>query len=458
MQIIDEFLVELGFKVDESSKKKFTDTIKSVSATVTKVVASATAAQAAITAFVTSSAKDMDRLSDLSIMMNTTAESIAKLGYAASQTDSSLEDVVSSMNGLSRVAGEAAMDMGEGREVFKSLGISLKDSNGVLKDTSALMFEIGQAVKDMDRMQQVAILAKLQITPTMLRTLTEDMSGLNAEFDELFQKSGLDMNKAAAQSSDFMDSLGKLEFTFDTLRKSVSVEVMPDIMKAMDGMRRFLIDNAGGIVRAIGGFFKVIVRIGDFVGSLISKLAKLGKFLITSPVTWAAGLTLVFVKFGAVVAVVKKLSAALKAMFALMIANPIGILIAAVAGLLLLFDDLKTFLSGGESLINWQPAIDAIQRFYDFFVEKIEKIKGIWSDFKSKIGAFGASVGDAFNNAKDVVSSKLGLSGSGANINLNQQTTINVTGEGAAETARRVKNVQQETNAGLTRNFRGLAL
>jgi glycerol-3-phosphate dehydrogenase (NAD(P)+) len=68
----------------------------------------------------------------------------------------------------------AAMGMGEGVKVFQQLGISLKDSNGAIKSTGSLLQEVGDQIRDLDRAQQVAILQKLGIDPTMVGALTGD--------------------------------------------------------------------------------------------------------------------------------------------------------------------------------------------------------------------------------------------------------------------------------------------
>jgi len=191
-EVIKEFLVGLGFQIDEAGLSKFSSGITNATIAVGAIGAAAVAAAGVITSFVAGVADKFDAIGDLADRVNTTAESVMRLGYVATLTGSSVDAANSSIEGLSRVAGEAALGIGRGAKIFETLGLSAKDSNGDLKDASVLMADIGNKIKDMGRGEQIAILSKLGIDPTMINALTTDVSGLAAEFDQLYKNAGID--------------------------------------------------------------------------------------------------------------------------------------------------------------------------------------------------------------------------------------------------------------------------
>ena len=262
-EVIKEFLVGLGFQIDEAGLSKFSSGITNATIAVGAIGTAAVAAAGAITAFVAGVADKFDALGDLADRVNTTVESVMRLGYVATLTGSSVEAANSSIENLSRVAGEAALGLGRGAKVFQDLGLSAKDSNGNLKDTSVLMAEIGDKIKDMGRGEQMAVLSKLGIDPTMINALTTDVSGLAAEFDQLYKNAGIDANKAAEQSGEFNDSMDRLKMTFDAIKSAVGLKFMGQIKNGIDTLRKFLVENMPKIINAVTPIINVVLRIAE---------------------------------------------------------------------------------------------------------------------------------------------------------------------------------------------------
>lgn len=345
-ETIKEFLVGLGFEVDQGSLNKFNDGLKKATLAVTAFGAAATAAAGFVAKMVTDVARDFDAISDLGLRVNATAHEIMELGYVASLTDSSVEAVARSLDGLNRISGEAAMGMGEGVKVFQQLGIQLKDTNGQVKSTAQLMQEVGDSIRDLDRAQQVAILQKLGIDPTMVGALTGDVAELRAEFSQIYAELGVDANEAAAASSNFMDSVGRLTFVFDALRKAVALKFMGQIQQGIDRMRKLLVENMPKIVNAVTPIINVILRIAEAFIAVVARIAQfagvvIGWFNRLNEATdgWA----------GYILAA----AAAWRYLNLAFLASPIGILLSLSAAVVLLIDDFLTFREGGESLIDW---------------------------------------------------------------------------------------------------------
>lgn len=355
-ETIKEFLVGLGFEVDQGSLNKFNSGLKKATIAITAVGAAATAAAGVVAKMVMGVAKDFDAISDLGVRVNATAHEIMELGYVASLTDSSVEAVASSLDSLNRTMGEASMGMGRGKVVFEQLGISLHDANGNLKTATAMMAEIGDTIKDLSRQEQVAILSKLGIDPTMIGALTGDVAELRAEFNQIYSDLEIDANAAAQASSDFMDSVGRLTFVFDALRKAVALKFMGQIQGGIDRMRKLLVENMPKIVNAITPIINVILRIAEAFIAIVARIAQFAGVLIgwfnkinDATDGWA----------GYILAA----AAAWRYLNLAFLASPIGIILSLVAAIGLLIDDFMTWKEGGDSLIDWsawEPPITAV--------------------------------------------------------------------------------------------------
>lgn len=345
-EVIKEFLVGLGFKIDEAGLSKFRSGVTSATIAVTAIGTAAVVVSGLVTSFVAGVADRFGAAGDLADRVNTTVESLMRLGYVATLSGSSVSAANSSIEQLSRIAGEAALGIGRGATAFKDLGLSAKDQNGVLKDTSVLMAEIGTKVKDLGRGEQIAVLNKLGIDSTMIGALTTDISGLAAEFDQLYKNAGIDANKAAEQSGEFNDSMDRLELTFDAIKSAVGLKFMGQVKNGIDTLRKFLVENMPKIINAVtpvisivlriaDAFIKVLGRVGSAVGAVIGFLGRVND----ATGGWALGILAA--------------AAAWKFLNLSFLTTPIGMILSLVAAVALLIDDFLTFREGGDSLIDW---------------------------------------------------------------------------------------------------------
>lgn len=344
--VIKEFLVGLGFQVDEQGLKKFEDGIKGATVAVAAIGAASMAAAGAVVAFVAGVADRLDAVGDAADRIGTTADELMRLQYVATLSGSSAQAATATMENLSRVIGEASMGVGRGAMMFEKLGLKAKHADGTLKTTSEVLADVGDKIKDLDRAEQIAFLSKLGIDPSMIGALTGGMQQLGAEFDALYKAAGVDLNQAAEASGAFNDALDRLRMTFDAVKTAVAVKFMPQIARGIDTVRQFLVQNLPKIIRAIEPIFSLILRIAEafitLAGRIASGAAKIiGWFVKLNDATdgWAGYL------FAAAVAWQFLNLAFLK--------TPLGMLLSLATIVALLIDDFLTFKEGGDSLIDW---------------------------------------------------------------------------------------------------------
>ena len=343
-QTIKDFLFGLGFKVDEAGLKKFNNGIFKATKTVTALGAAAVAATGIITKFVSGVAKDFNQLSLLSKRVNASARELSEWGFIASVTGSSAEAMRVSFDRLNRTAGEAALGIGRGATAFKDLGLNARKQNGELKKTSEIMEEVGNKIRDFSQQEQIAVLTRLGIDPTVVGALTGDVSELRAEFEALY--SGIDINEAAQSSEEFTDSITRLSFAFKAVKDSIALQFIPQIKIGIDALRKFITENSKKIIAALSPIISVILKITQVFMILVSRVAQLASKIVT----W-------FVKLNDVTngwsTIIIGAVAAWRLLNLAFLASPVGILLSLVAAFALLIDDFLTFRDGGESLIDW---------------------------------------------------------------------------------------------------------
>jgi hypothetical protein len=499
--VIKEFLVGLGFKVDQKSLTGFNDGISRV-----KQGLIALGGAAVIHAF-TSIAKEMDKLNDLSNRINTPVSEIEELGHAAKIMGSSAEAAQASLQGVAIQAGLAATGVGRSKMIFEKLGISVKDANGDLKSSTILMAEIADKIKDMDKGQQMAIMSRLGIDPTMIEVMTSDISGLRDEFRKLYTATGVDANEAAKQAGLFVDALDRTKAVFSVTFKAIVGKLLPGVTIGMDNFRRKLVQNMPNIIRALEPFMNILLKIANILSEvLLAVVSTMGAVIDIirkvdeSTGGWATRILAV--------------AAAWKVLNVLFMRSPIGILLGLGVAFALLMDDLMTFKRGGETALDWTKFIqfanivsdvfgviwavikpvlglfgsflillgDIANMLYGAFSGAFDKVYGLVGKFIDKMeGAWkvikgvGGSIADFFGDDKNVavnvnrVAAQTGGGGgvmqpyfspamatAGAQQTITQKTEINVIGSTDPNaTARSVSNAQGQVNSDMARNMQG---
>tara|TARA_R110000868_G_scaffold128723_7_gene337066 strand:+ start:206 stop:1726 length:1521 start_codon:yes stop_codon:yes gene_type:complete len=382
-EVIKQFLVGLGFQVDQGGLSKFQSGIGAGTLAVGALGTATIAAAGYITKMVTDVAEGFDKVSDLSGRVGASASSIMELGYVANLTDSSVEAVQSSMEGLSRTAGEAALGIGRGAMTFTKLGLSARDSNGQVKSTSALLEEVGQKIRGLSKAEQVATLGKLGIDPTMVQALTGSYGELRNEFNSVYQSLGVNLDDAAQSSSDFVDTTFRLRSVVDAIYKGVALRLMPGLKSGFDAMRVSLVANLPKIVNTLTPIMNTLVNVGAAFVQILTRVLQAASRVVDG-LSWLDEAT------GGWSTMVIGLATAFKFLNAQMLMSPVGIVIGLAAAIALLVDDFMVWKEGGESLIDWsawEPGINLAMAAFEGMKGMFVALVGIVSNLASAIAA-----------------------------------------------------------------------
>ena len=359
-ETIKEFLVGLGFKVDEAGLAKFSAGIASASLRVTALAAATTAAAGAIVAGVQKIAADFDQLDKLATQFRTTADAVNEFIDTAKILGLSDEKSIESLKNLDRAIVDTSMGMGRAKLVFEDLGIKVTDAAGKLKPTTEVMGELAEKFKDMERGKQLRVMERLGLDPALLKVFNGDLAAISAELKAIDEAADFDFETAIVESKAFMQiwrqmqqEIEKWKMLFSKAFESVAVKLMPkfraqikSITDSMAAFRKKVMENMPKAIEAIMPIINIIMRVAEAFIKIVARIASgamiiIGWFLKLNEATggWA----------GYILAA----AAAWKYLNLSFLATPLGMLLALATAVALLIDDFLTFQEGGDSLIDW---------------------------------------------------------------------------------------------------------
>lgn len=283
-------------------------------------------------------------------------EAMQEWGYIAKMNGSSAEAVQSSMSSLSEKMGEfAKFDSGEGKEVFESLGIAVKDSEGKIKSADLVMRDLANSMQGMSASEQKSITAKLGIDESMLQTLRLT----NDQFEHLRDRAGklgIVTEQEAEQIRKYKQSLGELGQGLEHIKTKLAIAFTPALTEASNGFTDLLIENKELISN---GLNKTV----DVLMSFFSALGNVGG-LIYDVIDNTIGFENALMILGAAVLYVNRA----------MLLNPIGLITGAIILAIAVVDDLKVAFQGGESVIG--------DFFASFNVDIVKALTGAFNILK----------------------------------------------------------------------------
>lgn len=363
---IKDFLVSLGFDIDEAGANKFEAVLKGVTANVLKLGTVVEGAARSIYGFTTQIANGLDNLYWASQRTGASVAGIKALGYAASQTGGSAEAAKSSLESLSRF-----MRNNPGAEGFLNrLGIQTRDAQGNMRDTAAVFTSVGQQLSKMPYYRANQYAQMLGIDENTLMAMRRGLGSFNADYQSMLQKTGFNAERAAEQSNQFMTSMRGLTGLFGILRDKIGSNLAGGLSGDIDNLRKNLLDNFPKIEGTLTKTIKGILWLADAFGRMAYRVIQGAGEVIEWWKKLDAGSKQFLEILGAVLIAWRLLNSAF-------LMSPIGMITSLVVGLGLLYDDYKTWKEGGKSLIDWGQWESEIGSALKGLTDLKDSIKGV---------------------------------------------------------------------------------
>lgn len=382
----------------------------------------------ALVAGVRSTAAAYDELGKLAARFRSTTEAVDEFRDAAELLDISEEVSVGALKSLDAAVQDTALGLGRAKKVFEEIGVSATDAAGKARPTLDVMADLAKTLHGMERGKQIRIMERLGLDPAMLKLFNADFVELQKRMASVDKASGFNLEQAVKRANEFTKAskglsleVNVLKMYLEKLSEGFKVAAMPFFTQALEIATKY--------VRI---FVDYLMQHSKFVeGVMIAIGAAILYFVVPAAIKGAVAVW------------------AMIAPFAL-----IGLAAVAVAAAFaLLYDDVMTFIEGGDSMlgriIEWatsfeflnalvgvvaaglrflwaafvqglevvgqfiaqsstaQAAFAVIGAAVDAVIQSLQFMWGLIKDIGSGIGAAIGAIGGAFGKGLDVTTKAL---------------------------------------------------
>lgn len=351
----------------------------------------------ALIAGVKSTAAAYDELGKLATRFRSTAEAVDEFRDAAGLLGIGEEKSVGALHALDTAIQDTFLGMGRAKKVFEEMGISVTDANGKIKPTTAVMSELAEKMKGMEKGTQIRVMERLGLDPSLLKLFNADMVALQKRMSDVDKASGFNLEQAVKRSAEYTKASKGLSLEVNTLKMYIE--------KLTEGFKistlPFFTDAMTTATKYVKMFVDFLLKHSKFMeGVFIAIGGAIAYFLIPAAINGAIAVW------------------AMIAPFAL-----IGLAVIAVGALFaLLYDDIMNFIDGGDSMIgaivNKWPIVgqilkalgaefaflwDVAKAVFNFLVGMFDDPAAAFEKFKSDIGAGIDALIEHFPGLKEVV-------------------------------------------------------
>lgn len=350
-ETIKDFLVSLGFDIDEAGASKFDSVLAGTTANAIKMGLAVEGAALTVVAFTAKIASGLDNLYWASQRTGATVQGIQSIGYAVSQVGGSVDAARTSLESLSRFVRN-----NPGAEGFLNrLGVQTRDASGNMRDMAAIFTGVGQKLSSMPYYRANQYAQMLGIDENTLMAMRRGVGGFSGQYSAMAKAIGFNADEAARSSNKFMTSLREFGAMAGMARDKIGSNLAGGLAGSLDTLRRHILDNFPRIEQTLTKAIKGILALGDIIGRLFFRLIEGTSSLITWWQSLDKQTRELISLFGA-------LTIALRILNSTFWMSPIGLITALAAGIALLWEDYQTWKEGGDSLIDWgkwKPEVDA---------------------------------------------------------------------------------------------------
>jgi len=248
--VIKEFLVGLGFAVDDQQQRKFSGAISAAEKNVAAMAAAATAAGAAVVAAVEKFARSGDRIYWMGQRAGASASGIENMAYAASQLGSSAEAAYGSIESFGRFLQSAP-----GAKQF------VERWTGPFENAEDALVKFGRAMKDKPAYFRNAVASQLGLDYNFAQSL------FSGEFEKQIEDRkkraaslNFDEDQFAKDANSFMTSWRKLWSELELVGKQAAGGLFEPMRESFDAVTQYLDAHGGDISKAISAASKEIAK------------------------------------------------------------------------------------------------------------------------------------------------------------------------------------------------------
>ncbi len=244
--VIREFLVSLGYKVDKGGQREFAAAVESSTAKVAALGTALVAAGTAVVGYTNRAAEYGEKLYWLSQRSKASAAGIEALGYAASQLGSSTDAAYGSIEAFGRFLQSAP-----GAKQWLERWI------GPFENTEDALIKIGKRFKDAAPYFRNMVAQTLGLDYNFAQSLySGEFEQRVTEERERAARAGIDRDKFAEEATQFKQAWREFWNELGLIGDRAAAELFTPLRDQFDAMTRFLDQHAAEWGAAIGNSVK----------------------------------------------------------------------------------------------------------------------------------------------------------------------------------------------------------
>ena len=282
----DQFGDELNATADDADKsgnrfEKLGGILKGIGIAMgTALVAISTAAvgaSKALTDMTVGASQYADDILTMSTVTGMSTDSLQAYQYAAELVDTSLETLTGSMARNVRSMTSARDGTGTAAKAYKTLGISVTDANGNLRDSETVYWEAIDALKKVSNETERDSIA-MQLFGKSAQDLNPLIEQGSEGIAKLTKEAG---NMGAVMSLESLEALGRFDDSMQRLssgskaaKNALGMVLLPQLQELADNGVGLLGEFTRGLNESGGDWTKISEVIGSTVGSIADMILK----------------------------------------------------------------------------------------------------------------------------------------------------------------------------------------
>ena len=325
--------------------------------------------------------QSLDNIDKMSQKLGLSTQAYQEWDYVLQISGADIDSMATGLKTLTNKFDEAKSGSKSAIKTFERLGLSMEDISDMSRED--LFSAAITAFQNMEDSAERAALANDlfgrsgQDLAPLFNTTAEETQRLIQQVNDL---GGVMSEDTVKNGAAFQDSLTSLKTAFSGASTSLMTELIPAITTIMNKIAEFI---------ASGGLEKIIETLEKLAPAILLVISAFAGFKIVT----------------GIISVIQGVSTAMQALNVVFAANPIGLVVAAVAALIAIF--VALWNNCEEFREFWINLWDAIK---EFAVSAWEAIKGAFAVvgewFKEKFQAAKDGIMEAWSNIKEKFAEK----------------------------------------------------
>ena len=228
---------------------------KTASKAVAGVGLAAVGVGAALTVLAKKSLDYVDAIGKTATRTGIATDFIQAFQQGAIEAGSSVEQAQKGLEKFSRSVGDASRGLKTQADIFKDLGVEIRDTTGAVRGNTEILLEVADGIAALgSEAEKSTVLANLFGRSGMqfAQIFENGAEGLN-NFVEEFKQLGFIISESGIRTAEtFNDRVSQIKASIFGLQNQIVVGLAPAFLKLADDLKQFIIEQAA----ASGGFEK----------------------------------------------------------------------------------------------------------------------------------------------------------------------------------------------------------